>query len=224
MDHGTDKRDHRHKSGRLGPGTKEKRPTGAARRWLVALAPLVVVVLGLGACGHASPGSAARIATTVSYTNSVPAISRATTKGRPLSRKPGSTGESSQSEELELAQCMRSHGVASFPDPSPEGGFLRALTASGFDTRSPSYQRALHACKRYNAAEDMTPAQSAADMAKALELSACMRSHGVPNFPDPSTGPVGEQVIDLRGRDIDVNSPTFQAASKACQKVVPGSK
>ena len=37
-------------------------------------------------------------------------------------------------------------------------------------------------------------------------------------------GLVGEQVIDLRGRDIDVNSPTFQAASKACQKVVPGSK
>ena len=224
MDHGTDKRDHRHKSGRLVPGTKEKRPAGTVRRWLVALAPLVVVVLGLGACGRASPSSAARIATTVSYTNSVPAISRGTTKGRSLSSKPGSTGESSPSEQLELAQCMRSHGVANFPDPSPEGGFLSALSAAGIDTHSPSYQRALQACKRYNPAEDMTPAQSAAEMAKALELSECMRSHGVPNFPDPGTGLVGEQVIDLRGRDIDVNSPTFQAASKACQKVVPGSK
>jgi hypothetical protein len=224
MDHGTDKRDHRHESGTLGPGAKEKPPAGAARRWLVALAPVVAVVLGLGACGRASPSSAARMATTVSFTNSVPAISRGTTKGRLLSGKPGSTGEPSQSEQLELAQCMRSHGVANFPDPSPEGGFLRALSAAGIDTHSPSYQRALHACKRYNPTEDMTPAQSAAEMAKALELSECMRSHGVLNFPDPSTGPVGEQVIDLRGRDIDVNSPTFQAASKACQKVVPGSK
>jgi hypothetical protein len=51
-----------------------------------------------------------------------------------------------------------------------------------------------------------------------------MRSHGVPNFPDPSTGPVGEQVIDLRRTGIDLSSPTFQAASEACQKIVPGSK
>ena len=85
--------------------------------------------LGFRCMRRASPSSAARIATTVSYTNSVPAISRGTTKGRPLSSKPGSTGESSQSEELELAQCMRSHGVANFPDPSPEGGFLTALSA-----------------------------------------------------------------------------------------------
>ena len=70
----------------------------------------------------------------------------------------------------------------------------------------------------------MTPAQSAVEDAKGLEFSECMRSHGVPNYPDPSTGPVGEQVIDLRGRDIDLNSPTFQAASSACQKIVPGSK
>jgi hypothetical protein len=46
----------------------------------------------------------------------------------------------------------------------------------------------------------------------------------VPNFPDPSTGPVGEQVIDLRRTGIDLSSPTFQAASEACQKIVPGSK
>ena len=31
MDHGTDKRDHRHKSGRLVPGTKEKTRSPARR-------------------------------------------------------------------------------------------------------------------------------------------------------------------------------------------------
>ena len=44
----------------------------------------------------------------------------------------------------------------------------------------------------------------------------------VPNFPDPSTGPVGEQVIDLRRTGIDLSSPTFKAAREACQKIVPG--
>ena len=130
MDHGTDKRDHGYKSGRLGAGTKEKRPTGAARRWLVALASLVVVVLGLGACGRGSPGPAAPIATTVRSPIRYQRL-EATTKGRPPSRKPVSTGEPSQSEQLELAQCMRSHGVANFPDPSPEGGFLRAFDGLG---------------------------------------------------------------------------------------------
>ena len=51
-----------------------------------------------------------------------------------------------------------------------------------------------------------------------------MRSHGVPNFPDPSTGPVGEQVINLHGLGIDPSSPTFQAANSACEKLYPGAK
>ena len=224
MDYGTDRRADGCKSGRLRAGTKAKRPTGAARRWLVALASLVVVVLGLGACGRGSPGPVAPIATTVRITNSVPATSRRMTKAGPPSREPLSTGEPSQSEQLELAQCMRSHGVANFPDPSPGGGFLSALSAAGIDPQSPIYRRALQACKKYNPAGNMTPAQSATENAEALESSECMRSHGVPSFPDPSTGPLGEQVIDLRGRGIDLNSPTFQAASKACQKIVPGSK
>ena len=63
----------------------------------------------------------------------------------------------------------------------------------------------------------MAPAQSAAENTKALQFSQCMRSHGVPNFPDPSTGLVGEQVIDLRLAGIDLSSPTFQAASEAAR-------
>ena len=49
-----------------------------------------------------------------------------------------------------------------------------------------------------------------------LRLARCMRSHGVPNFPDPTVGPLGEQVIDLRGLGMDMTSPTFQAANRTC--------
>jgi hypothetical protein len=49
----------------------------------------------------------------------------------------------------------------------------------------------------------------------AAAFSACMRSHGVRNFPDPS----GEGGIDLRpNMGIDPDSATFKAAEKACQK------
>jgi hypothetical protein len=46
-------------------------------------------------------------------------------------------------------------------------------------------------------------------------FSACMRSHGVRNFPDPSS----EGGIDIRpNMGIDPDSATFKAAEKACQK------
>jgi len=119
---------------------------------------------------------------------------------------------------------MRSHGVLDFPDPKAGSGVLSAISASGINTRSPIFQTALQACKKYTPGGNLTPPQSAAENTKALEFSQCMRSHRVPNFPDPSTGPLGEQVIDLRRTGIDPSSPAFQAASDACQKIIPGNK
>jgi hypothetical protein len=44
-----------------------------------------------------------------------------------------------------------------------------------------------------------------------------MRSHGVPDFPDP--GPIH---IDVRAHpDLDPNSPQFVAAQKACRPLEP---
>jgi hypothetical protein len=50
------------------------------------------------------------------------------------------------------------------------------------------------------------------------KFSSCMRKHGVQNFPDPN----GQGVIQF-GSDtgIDPNSPTFQSARSACQKILP---
>ena len=56
---------------------------------------------------------------------------------------------------------------------------------------------------------------NAADGAK---FSACMRKHGVTNFPDPN----GQGVIQFgSGMGIDPNSSTFQSARSACQKLLP---
>ena len=68
-----------------------------------------------------------------------------------------------------------------------------------------------------NAPSGTVSAKQAAD---ALAYSQCMRSHGVTNFPDPNA----DGQIQLSGGStngaatgINPNSPTFQAASKACQ-------
>ncbi len=212
------------------------------RRAAAAIAGLAALALVATACGGGSknPGVASAGGTTTATTSASGSSgsSGSTTTAQPASSvssssgptKPsgssgsGSSGEASQTQQLQFALCMRSDGVPDFPDPSPSRGLLNAISASGINTRSPTYLAALQACKKYTPAGNMTPAQSATQNTKGLEFSQCMRTHGVPNYPDPSTGPAGEQVIDLRGKGIDPSSPTFQAASEACEKIVPGSK
>ncbi|HEX3425529.1 MAG TPA: hypothetical protein VHT30_05315 [Acidimicrobiales bacterium] len=189
---------------RLRPGVR----TGFALVGLLAAFGLVAAACGNGT---QTPGAASAETTT---TIVAPSGSSGSV----------SSSETRQSEELQLAQCMRSHGVPDFPDPSANGNQLQNIANSGVDTRSPAYQSALSACHKYSPAGNLTPAQSAADNAKGLEISQCMRSHGVPNFPDPIIGPTGGQAINLSGTGIDQNSPTYQAADEACQKLFPGGK
>jgi hypothetical protein len=58
-----------------------------------------------------------------------------------------------------------------------------------------------------------------------VAYSACMRSHGVGNFPDPdSNGRIKiTSGVSRNGQKtgVDVNSPQFKAAQKACQKLLP---
>ena len=49
--------------------------------------------------------------------------------------------------------------------------------------------------------------------ATALKLAQCMRSHGVPNFPD---GPI------TKSSGINENSPAFQRAFQSCKKYLTG--
>ena len=63
------------------------------------------------------------------------------------------------------------------------------------------------------------PVPSAAQQARAeqqaLQFAACMRAHGLANFPDPTFGPNGA-IKENGSNDIDPNSAAFQAAMKIC--------
>ncbi len=192
-----------------------KRLRRSPRAQLLAAAVLLSGVLLAGCGGSSGSPTVAAVAG---------ASTSASNVASPGSSGADSSGESSQSEQLQFARCMRSRGVSDFPDPSASEGQLQRIVASGVNLRSPTYQAALQACRRYTPAGNMTTAQSAAENAKGLLFSQCMRSHGVPNFPDPITGPAGGQAINLKPAHIDPSSPILQSANRACQKIIPSGK
>lgn len=57
-------------------------------------------------------------------------------------------------------------------------------------------------------------------LAKAESYSHCMRSHGVPNWPDPVPTPDGG--YGFRTTGINPHSAAFQGATQACNALVPG--
>jgi hypothetical protein len=58
--------------------------------------------------------------------------------------------------------------------------------------------------------------------AAAFRFSACMRHHGVPNFPDPIVNSTpGHASVGLRVTPKETGSPSFDAAQKACKGILP---
>ena len=129
---------------------------------------------------------------------------------------------------LAYAACMRSHGVP-MKDPqfNSDGGVTLNSGGPGENNPSPATQRtAQRACEHYmrqiKPPGGNSPAQQAEFRKAALANSRCMRSHGVPNFPDPVFGGDGRVSIKIsKGSGIDPRSPAFQNAQKACAKFRP---
>jgi hypothetical protein len=116
---------------------------------------------------------------------------------------------------LAFAQCMRSHGVTNYPDPSlsSNGDLTQNNNSwSGIDPNSPTYKAALLACQKYGPSGG-GDTKTLPVTAQTLKYAQCMRSHGVTNFPD-----AGEIT---RNMGIDPNGPSFQAAQSACKSLLP---
>lgn len=153
-----------------------------------------------------------------------------------------STGTPGQSIGLKLAECMRSHGVSNYPDPSANAGggtqIRQSAGAAGgngiavdgvqLDASAPKFAHAMAACQRY---QPPGPPISGAQLAKvkqgALKMAQCMRTHGVPNFSDPqvTVAPGGHGIAmrlglgSVAGGGVKGTppSPAFQRAMNACQ-------
>jgi hypothetical protein len=132
---------------------------------------------------------------------------------------PGQTASSTKAAQF--SQCMRAHGVPDFPDPNANGSFdLKVTKGSDLDPSSSAFQSADQACKSLQPAGfGSGSTQSVANQNKTLQFVSCMRSHGVPKFPEPQ--PTGALLL-TSSSGVDPNSPTFQSAMQTCHKLLPG--
>jgi hypothetical protein len=174
-----------------------------------AVAGVVALSLIAAACGSSSGKKVAQVGTTSSANSS--ASSSASRSGDPQA----------------FSACMRSHGVPNFPDPDSKGRILITQgtdangNKTGVDTNSPQFKRAAQACRKFQPNGGRpTAAQEAQEQQMMLKYAQCMRSHGVPKFPDPKAG--GALTLGTK-TGVDPNTPQFKAAQQACKKLVPGS-
>jgi hypothetical protein len=170
---------------------------------LVAVAGLSMLA---AACGGGSPsGKVAQIGTTGS------------TKGSGSSNASGSGSPSDRGDALvAFSACMRKHGVPNFPDPKTVGHSY-GLTIDDSMANSPQFKNAQQACKKLLPNGGRPPAQEQAkQMQEALKYAACIRAHGMPDYPDPKA--MSDGGIEM-GEAPD--SPQLQTAQKACQRLAP---
>lgn len=125
----------------------------------------------------------------------------------------------STSSWVAFASCMRSNGVANYPDPDSTGKPPKR-SAQQLGVSSSQFTAADSACRHLlpNGGRPPSRSQQQQVVAQGLSFARCVRSHGVPNFPDPASD---GRIPDPATVGIDQGSPKFQAANDACAKYRP---
>jgi hypothetical protein len=107
---------------------------------------------------------------------------------------PGSTGTAvdkgatDQDKAVRFAECIRGHGVPHFPDPDAKGEYV-----FGIDVSPAVWRKAVDACKALEPPGALSGKRSPKQQSAALRFAACIRRHGVKDFPDPVNG---EPLVD----------------------------
>jgi len=166
------------------------------------LAVLVTgAAIGLAACSGSSPPHVASLG----KNGSVRAVSSTTVP----------TGSPTQLLD-EWAACMRRRGDPDQVDPTVDaskviqiklgwaGGLRGANGACG------AYLRAAQTALGGNASS------TSSGQATALKFAQCMRSNGVPDYPDPTGNNNNQTIHASNGSDLNPANPTYQAAATLC--------
>jgi hypothetical protein len=126
------------------------------------------------------------------------------------------------SSALKFVACMRSHGVPNMPDPQifHDGDKTGVVIPDpGSASTSPQFKSAEHTCQALQTRPSASNASESASTraqrrTQALAFPVCMRSHGLPDFPDPNDQ-------GLFTSKLHASTPEVQAANKACQRTLP---
>ncbi len=141
------------------------------------------------------------------------------------SHKPISTTHlAANSQALEFANCMRAHGVPSFPDP--KGGTGGFDLGPGVNPQSPAFKSARLACGRFAPGATGGVQATESQFLAALRFAMCMRAHDMPGFPDPTRSDAPPGPIFIAGPGLffrvsptfDPNTPAVNRAVAACRR------
>jgi hypothetical protein len=133
----------------------------------------------------------------------------------------GASANSQQNGMLAFSRCMRSHGVPNFPDPNSSGALPKSQVAQ-LTASNPQFPTAHRACEHL-LPNDGQPTQAQVQQAwnDMRNFARCMRSHGVPNWPDPAPTSQQDQRPFFHLPDsIDPNAPRITTRIRACQHVL----
>lgn len=181
-----------------------------SRRHQLAVSALLTGILVAG-CGSTSAGPSSSVSSATS--------SRSSTASARVAAPAG----------LAFAECMRSNGVPSFPDPLPGKGLL--FQVKGSVNSSPALKTAQAKCHKLLPAGPPGPGSqthpSSQTLTKLLKIAECMRQHGVSQFPDPRTSvpsnPVGiTEITDFDGAillfpsTMNLQAPAYRQDLAAC--------
>ena len=148
----------------------------------------------------------------------------------PVANVGATTTTSIRQSGLRYSECMRSHGVPNFPDPSSGGGF-EFSPSSGVNPSSPAVRAAQSKCRNDLPTGGIAPGvqthPTAQWLAHMTSIARCMRRHGVTDFPDPRTSipsplPANGMVSNIQGAVLvfidsaELQTPAFIRAAAAC--------
>ena len=192
------------------------------RAAVAGLAAAAVILVGAACGGTASTGAG-------------PAAS-----GAPTAHSTASAGAAGAPSAVAYANCMRSHGVPGYPDPGGDGQ-LQKTTAQQLGVSGSRLQAAEQACRPLYPASSgsfqqlLQECEATGDCPQAVVQQAltamrpfaqCMRTHGVPDFPDPTLDSQGRPFFDVSAAGLSrayTHSAQFIAKDATCEHLVGGS-
>ena len=155
------------------------------------------------------------------------------------SDSPNAAASSMSPSAVAYSACMRSHGVPNFPDPDSDGQLPKA-DAPHLGVSSSQLRASQETCKRVLPrnggvinANSIQQCMEAGDCPQPLaqqvlseerSFALCMRSRGVPNWPDPSIDSEGRPVfvISISKLGFDPYSREVWAKGDRCSHLMPG--
>lgn len=150
---------------------------------------LALIALAGAGCGSSAPSASGTTATT-----------EATTK------------LTAREKAVRFSECVRAHGVADFPDPNAKNDFDYGISVS-----AAVWTKAVNACRAWQPPGTLSAKRTPKQQSASLRLAACVRAHGVKDFPDPVNGEPVVNTYKIPSSNAPGGMTILNAALKTCR-------